>query len=107
MAVPLLTLNSLLPSQSLFNEIQSIHETGFFHELDSFFSCRDGVPVTPSSTQVNTLDTMHAKQRWERGAYTLPNSKTILHNIVINFVKENEVTRSMDEIENRTRVLLP
>jgi hypothetical protein len=51
MAVPLLTLNSLLPSQSLFNEIQSIHETGFFHELDSFFCCKDGVPATPSSTQ--------------------------------------------------------
>ena len=53
MAVPLLTLNSLLPSQSLFNEIQSIHETGFFHELDSFFCCRDGVPATLSSTQVS------------------------------------------------------
>lgn len=37
MAAPLLAVNSLLPSQSLFNEIQSIHETGFFHELDSFF----------------------------------------------------------------------
>ena len=52
--MPLLTLNSLLPSQSLFNEIQSIHETGFFHELDSFFCCKDGVPATPSSTQVNS-----------------------------------------------------
>ena len=26
--------NSLLPSQSIFNEIQSIHETGFFHEIE-------------------------------------------------------------------------
>ena len=55
MAVPLLTLNSLLPSQSLFNEIQSIHETGFFHELDSFFCCKDGVPPPPASTQVCPL----------------------------------------------------
>ncbi len=27
--------NSLLPSQSIFNEIQSIHETGFFHEIET------------------------------------------------------------------------
>ena len=27
--------NSLLPSQSIFNEIQSIHDTGFFHEIES------------------------------------------------------------------------
>jgi len=27
--------NSLLPSQSIFNEIQSIHDTGFFHEMES------------------------------------------------------------------------
>ena len=53
MAAPLLTLNSLLPSQSLFNEIQSIHETGFFHELDSFFVCKDGNSAT-TPTQVNS-----------------------------------------------------
>lgn len=51
MAVPVLTLNSLLPSQSLFNEIQSIHDTGFFHELDSFLCCKDGLSVT-APTQV-------------------------------------------------------
>ncbi len=27
--------SSLLPSQSIFNEIQSIHDTGFFHEIES------------------------------------------------------------------------
>ena len=52
MAAPLLTINSLLPSQSLFNEIQSVHETGFFHELDSFFCCKDGNFAT-APTQVN------------------------------------------------------
>lgn len=52
MAAPLLTLNSLLPSQSLFNEIQSIHETGFFHELDSYFICKDG-NTSNTPAQVN------------------------------------------------------
>ena len=27
--------NSFLPSQSIFNEIQSIHDTGLFHEIES------------------------------------------------------------------------
>ena len=27
--------NSLLPSQSIFNEIKSIHDTGLFHEIES------------------------------------------------------------------------
>ena len=37
MAAAALAVNSsLLPSQSIFNEIQSIHETGFFHEIESF-----------------------------------------------------------------------
>lgn len=37
MAATALAVNSsLLPSQSIFNEIQSIHETGFFHEIESF-----------------------------------------------------------------------
>ena len=27
--------NSLLPSQSILNEIQSIHDTGLFHEIES------------------------------------------------------------------------
>lgn len=37
MAASLLTVKntSLLPSQSIFNEIQSIHDTGFFHEIES------------------------------------------------------------------------
>lgn len=37
MTASLLTVksNSLLPSQSIFNEIQSIHDTGFFHEIES------------------------------------------------------------------------
>ena len=35
MAASLLAVSSLLPSQSIFNEIQSIHETGFFHEIQS------------------------------------------------------------------------
>lgn len=37
MAASLLAVktNSLLPSQSIFNEIQSIHDTGFFHEMES------------------------------------------------------------------------
>lgn len=52
MATPLLTLNSLLPSQSLFNEVQSIHDTGFLHELDSFFCCKDAISA-PNPTQVN------------------------------------------------------
>ena len=56
MAVPLLTINSLLPSQSLFNEIQSVHETGFFHELDSYLCCKDGFSATAPATQVNILD---------------------------------------------------
>ena len=54
MAAPLLTLNSLLPSQSLFNEIQSIHETGFFHELDSYFICKDGNTAnTPAQVNIS------------------------------------------------------
>lgn len=38
MAATTLTVSngSLLPSQSIFNEIQSIHDTGFFHEIESF-----------------------------------------------------------------------
>ncbi len=37
MAASLLAMktSSLLPSQSIFNEIQSIHDTGFFHEMES------------------------------------------------------------------------
>ena len=27
--------DSFLPSQSIFNEIQSIHDTGLFHEIES------------------------------------------------------------------------
>ena len=27
--------NPFLPSQSIFNEIQSIHDTGLFHEIES------------------------------------------------------------------------
>lgn len=35
MAASMLTVSSLLPSQSIFNEIQSIHETGFFQEIQA------------------------------------------------------------------------
>ena len=73
--MPLLTLNSLLPSQSLFNEIQSIHETGFFHELDSFFCCKDGVPATPSSTQVNSS----ARRMHEKRYITVEKGGVYLH----------------------------
>jgi len=45
MATSLLTVSSLLPSQSIFNEIQSIHETGFFQELHAIGDI-DPVPGT-------------------------------------------------------------
>ena len=38
MAASLLAVNSLLPSQSIFTEIQSIHDTGFFHEQQQQWS---------------------------------------------------------------------
>ena len=52
MAGTLLAINSLLPSQSLFNEIQSVHETGFFHELDTLF--KDNTAAIPA--QVSKRD---------------------------------------------------
>lgn len=62
MTASLLTVksNSLLPSQSIFNEIQSIHDTGFFHEIESmskdcgFNSVSDGVNA------MNSFSSMHA-----------------------------------------------
>ena len=56
MAGSLLAINSLLPSQSLFNEIQSVHETGFFHELDTLFKDNTAsIPVQVSRRDVCIL----------------------------------------------------
>ena len=103
MAVPLLTLNSLLPSQSLFNEIQSIHETGFFHELDSFFCCKDGIAAAPSSTQVRRVDTCGRILRRdesleEKGAYTHSNSAICIADRKISLGEASVWWMSMSKI---------
>lgn len=60
MAASLLAVknSSLLPSQSIFNEVQSIHDTGFFHEMEtmskecglSLVSCQASQPASCTST---------------------------------------------------------
>ena len=41
--------NSLLPSQSIFTEVQSIHDTGFFHEFESIM--KEGAQSSSSTVR--------------------------------------------------------
>lgn len=53
MAASLLAVNSLLPSQSIFTEIQSIHETGFFHEQQQQWSPQTSSDADSTEMEAN------------------------------------------------------
>lgn len=68
MAASLLAVSSLLPSQSIFNEIQSIHETGFFHEMQSIGEVD---PVPPGKVKIAVFNTIDQQIYWSCINFTL------------------------------------